>query len=97
MPPAPKQSTGLFHTAILYPTRKDLAAVVQRLINEGYPISGASEHGVSEAVYLDDPDGNGVELYRDRPEDEWPCHDDGSIHMVTEALDMEGLLDELVD
>jgi len=94
-PPAPKQSAGLFHTAILYPTRKDLAAAVQRLINEGYPISGASDHGVSEAIYLDDPDGNGVELYRDRPEDKWPCHEDGSLHMVTEPLDINGLLAEL--
>lgn len=65
--PAPKRSTGLFHTAILYPTRKDLATILQRLIDEKYPISGASDHGVSEAIYLDDPDQNGVELYWDRP------------------------------
>ena len=96
-PPAPKRSAGLFHTAILYPTRKDLAAAVQRLIDEGYPISGASDHGVSEAVYLDDPDGNGVELYCDRPKEEWKYEEDGSIHMVTEPLDMDSLLGELDD
>ena len=66
-PPAPRNSTGLYHTAILYPTRKDLAEILQRLIDEEYPIDGASDHGVSEAIYLTDPDGNGVELYHDRP------------------------------
>lgn len=70
-PPAPQNSAGLYHTAFLYPTRKDLAKILQRLIDAGYPISGASDHGVSEAIYLNDPDGNGVELYRDRPKDEW--------------------------
>ena len=95
--PASKRSAGLFHTAILYPTRKDLAAAVQRLFDDEYPISGASDHGVSEAIYLDDPDGNGVELYCDRPEEEWSYHEDGSIHMVTEPLDIESLLDELTD
>lgn len=93
--PAPKNSTGLFHVAILYPTRKDLAKIVQRLIDEEYPISGASDHGVSEAVYLDDPDSNGVELYRDRPKEEWTYKDDGSVEMVTRPLDLEGLLKEL--
>lgn len=94
-PPAPKRSTGLFHTAILYPNRRELAKIVKRLMESSYPISGASDHGVSEAIYLDDPDGNGVELYRDRPKDEWTYHDDGSIHMVTEPLDIDDLLGEL--
>lgn len=93
--PAPKDSAGLYHTAILYPTRKDLAEIVQRLMNEGYPISGASDHGVSEAIYLNDPDGNGVELYRDRPKEEWEYKEDGSVKMVTKPLDLEDLLKEL--
>jgi catechol 2,3-dioxygenase len=94
-PPAPLRSAGLFHAAFLYPTRKDLARIVKRLIDHGYPISGASDHGVSEAVYLDDPDGNGVELYRDRPQEEWRYRNDGTIEMVTEMLDLEDLLREL--
>lgn len=94
-PPAPKRSTGLFHTAILYPTRKDLAEILQRLIDTEYPISGASDHGVSEAIYLDDPNENGVELYWDRPENEWPRTDDEKIKMFTRALDVEDLLSEL--
>lgn len=94
-PPAPKRSAGLFHTAILYPTRKDLAEILQRLIDEQYPISGASDHGVSEAIYLDDPDQNGVELYWDRPKDQWPKKEDGSIDMFTKTLDVESLLGEL--
>lgn len=94
-PPAPKNSTGLFHTAILYPTRKDLAKIVQRLIDKEYPISGASDHGVSEAIYLNDPDGNGVELYRDRPREEWKYREDGSVEMVTRPLDLQELLKEL--
>lgn len=94
-PPAPKRSTGLFHTAILYPTRKDLAAILQRLIDHNYPISGASDHGVSEAIYLDDPDQNGVELYRDRPRDEWPETPEGNIDMYTRPLDVDDLLNEL--
>ena len=94
-PPAPKRSTGLFHTAILYPTRKDLAAILQRLIDHNYPISGASDHGVSEAIYLDDPDQNGVELYRDRPRDEWPETPEGNIGMYTRPLDVDDLLNEL--
>lgn len=93
--PASKRSTGLFHTAILYPTRRDLAVAVQRVIDAGCPISGASDHGVSEAIYLDDPDGNGVELYRDRPREDWDYNEDGSIHMVTEPLDLDDLLAEL--
>lgn len=94
-PPAPKRSAGLFHTAILYPTRKDLARILLRLIEAGYPLSGASDHGVSEAIYLDDPDENGVELYRDRPKEEWPLKDDGSIEMYTRPLDVQNLLSEL--
>lgn len=94
-PPAPKRSTGLFHTAILYPTRKDLAEILQRLIDKEYPISGASDHGVSEAIYLDDPDQNGMELYWDRPRDQWPKKEDGGIEMFTKALDVEDLLGEL--
>jgi|SRR5690606_34306460 len=94
-PPAPKNSAGLFHTAILYPTRKDLATIFQRIQWAGYPLTGASDHGVSEALYLDDPDGNGVELYWDRPKDEWPQKPDGSLEMYTRPLDMEGLLKEL--
>lgn len=94
-PPAPRKSTGLFHTAILYPTRKDLAEILQRLIDADYPLSGASDHGVSEALYLDDPDQNGVELYWDRPENEWPRNEDGSLNMFTKALDLQDLLNEL--
>lgn len=93
--PAPDYSTGLFHVAILYPTRKDLAIIVQRLLDKKYSLSGASDHGVSEAIYLEDPDGNGLELYRDRPQDLWPRNDDGSIAMWTKSLDMDGLLGEI--
>ena len=93
-PPA-RNTTGLFHTAILYPTRKDLATIFKRLVDAAYPISGASDHGVSEAIYLDDPDGNGVELYWDRPKEEWPVNPDGSLQMYTNPLDIESLLGEL--
>src|ERR1700748_1279638 len=91
-PPAPEYAPGLFHTAILYPERKDLAAILQRLINEKYPITGASDHGVSEAIYLVDPDGNADELYWDRPKEEWPLDANGELTMYTPRLDMEGLL-----
>ena len=94
-PPANTRGVGLFHTAILYPTRKDLAAILQRLMEQNYPLTGASDHGVSEALYLNDPDGNGLELYWDRPRGEWPKKEDGSIEMFTKRLDMEGLLKEL--
>jgi catechol 2,3-dioxygenase len=94
-PPAPEYAPGLYHTAILYPERKDLAAILQRLIDAKYPITGASDHGVSEAIYLDDPDGNGVELYWDRPRELWPLDDNGMMTMFTERLDVEGLLSEL--
>jgi catechol 2,3-dioxygenase len=93
-PPAPVRSAGLFHTAILYPTRKDLAITVKRLMDANYPLTGASDHGVSEAIYLNDPDSNGVELYWDRPKEEWPQNNDGSLNMYTIALDMESLLKE---
>ncbi len=93
--PAPVNSTGLFHVAILYPTRRDLAEILYRLIKAKYPIAGASDHAVSEAVYLSDPDNNGIELYRDRPESEWSYRDDGTIEMVTRPLDLQELLTEL--
>lgn len=93
--PPPVKSTGLFHTAILYPTRKDLAAILKRLIETGYPLSGASDHGVSEAIYLSDPDQNGVELYWDRPKEQWPENPDGSLNMYTKSLDLQDLLHEL--
>ena len=89
--PAPG-STGLFHLAILYATRADLADALRRLIAAGIPLTGASDHGVSEALYFDDPDGNGVELYRDRPEPEWPRDGDGGLKMFTRRLDLEDLL-----
>lgn len=94
-PPAPRNSAGLFHTAILYPTRKDLATIFQRLREAEYPLTGASDHGVSEALYLDDPDKNGIELYWDRPKGEWPKKPNGSLQMYTRPLDIEDLLNEL--
>src|SRR5678815_1048291 len=90
--PAPRNAAGLFHTAILYPTRADLATALRRLMEADYPLTGASDHGVSEALYLDDPDKNGVELYWDRPKEEWPIQPDGSIAMFTKPLDLESLL-----
>jgi len=92
--PPPPGSTGLFHLAIRYPTRAALAAAVRRLAEAGVPLTGASDHGVSEAVYLADPDGNGIELYRDRPREEWPRGEDGAIDMFTAPLDLEDLLAE---
>ena len=89
--PAPG-TTGLYHFAILYPDRAALAAAVRRVLEHGVAIEGASDHGVSEAVYLRDPDGNGVELYRDRPESEWRRRDDGTIAMQTRPLDLPALL-----
>jgi catechol 2,3-dioxygenase len=95
-PPAPRHNAGLFHTAILYPTRKDLAIAYKRLLDLKYPsITGASDHGVSEAIYLDDPDSNGVELYWDRQRNLWPQNPDGSIQMFTKTLDLEDLLLEI--
>ena len=96
-PAAPQHSAGLFHTAILYPARKDLAIILQRLIDAKYPVTGASDHGVSEALYMNDPDGNGVELYWDRPQAEWPIVKEGNLQMGTEALDLTGLLKEQFD
>ena len=93
--PATVHAPGLFHTAILYPTRKDLAFILQRLIDAKYPLTGASDHGVSEALYLDDPDGNGVELYWDKPKEQWPVDAAGNLTMVTEHLDLQDLLSEL--
>ncbi len=90
--PAPVTSSGLFHVAILYPSRKDLAVAVQRLAAVTYPLSGASDHGVSEAIYLDDPDQNGVELYWDRPKSEWPVDSDGNLLMKTDPLDLYSLM-----
>ncbi|MEK6477227.1 VOC family protein [Catalinimonas sp. 4WD22] len=94
-PPATKKAPGLFHTAIAYPSRKDLAIIFQRLRDASYPFTGAADHGVSEALYLDDPDENGVELYWDKPREEWPKKADGSLDMYTARLDVEGLLREL--
>ncbi len=91
-PPAPVHSAGLFHTAILYAERSELAVALKRLLDAGYPLTGTADHGVSEALYLDDPDGNGVELYWDRPHDQWPVAADGSIDMYTKALDIQNLL-----
>jgi catechol 2,3-dioxygenase len=95
-PPPPAHSTGLFHVAIRYPDRRSLADALRRLSSAGIPPSGASDHGVSEALYLSDPDGNGIELYRDRPREEWPRTPGGEeIAMVTEPLDLHDLLSEL--
>ena len=91
-PPAPNNQPGLFHTAILFPTRRDLAQIALRLLEEAYPLTGAADHGVSEAIYLDDPDGNGVELYWDRPQEDWPKNADGTIEMFTRKLNLEELL-----
>ena len=93
--PAPKQMPGLFHTAILYATRKDLAIILKRLMDANYPLTGFADHGVSEAIYLDDPDGNGVELYWDKPKEQWPFDADGNLQMVTEQLNIESLLSEI--
>ena len=94
-PPAPLRSAGLYHTAIVYPTRKDLATILKRLLDAGYPLTGTSDHGVSEAIYLNDPDGNGVELYWDRPKEAWPRDEKGELTMGTESLDVKALLAEL--
>lgn len=92
--PPPPGHTGLYHHAILFPTRKSLAEAFKRLIDAGHPLTGASDHGVSEALYLDDPDGNGVELYRDRPVEEWPRDANGNLTMYSHHLDLENLLAE---
>ncbi|MFN7703124.1 MAG: VOC family protein [Chryseotalea sp.] len=94
-PPPPARSTGLFHTAIHYPTRKDLAIICKRVNDYKYPFTGFADHGVSEALYLNDPDQNGVELYWDKPKEVWPKKADGSLEMFTKALDLNDLLGEL--
>ncbi len=94
--PAPERAPGLYHTAILYPERKDLATILQRLLDAKYPhITGVSDHSVSEAIYLDDPDKNGVELYWDRPKELWPTDQNGHLTMFTRQLDIPDLLAEL--
>jgi len=90
--PPPPGHTGLFHVAVLFPTREGLAQAVKRVLDAGVLLTGASDHGVSEAIYLNDPDGNGVELYWDRPREEWPRTADGELTMFTRPLDLGGLL-----
>ena len=94
-PPAPMGHSGLYHFAILYPTRRELALALKRLMDAGYPLTGVADHGVSEALYLNDPDGIGVELYVDRPRAQWKVSNDSEVEMVTEPLDIEDLLKEL--
>jgi catechol 2,3-dioxygenase len=94
-PPPPPGSTGLYHLAILYPTRAALADALRRLIEAGVPLDGAADHGVSEALYLRDPDQNGVELYRDRPPADWPRTADGTLDMYTHPLDVRKLFAEV--
>jgi catechol 2,3-dioxygenase len=96
-PPPPPGTTGLYHAAILYPTRAALGDALRRLRGAGLPLDGASDHGVSEALYLRDPDGNGLELYWDRPEEEWPRTPDGGLSMVTRPLDLRSLIREGAD
>lgn len=92
--PPPRGTTGLYHLAILYPTRVELADALRRVLTAGIELDGASDHGVSEALYLRDPDGNGVELYWDRPKEQWPHTPDGELNMVTNPLDLKALLQE---
>jgi catechol 2,3-dioxygenase len=92
--PPPQGATGLYHLAILYPNRAQLADAVRRVLTAGVAIEGASDHGVSEAVYLRDPDGNGIELYRDRPKEDWPRTPDGEVNMITKPLDLDAVLEE---
>ena len=92
--PPPPGTTGLYHVAVVYPTRAELADALRRILKAGIPLEGASDHGVSEALYLRDPDGNGVELYWDRPKERWPRTADGSLNMFTHALDLGALLNE---
>jgi catechol 2,3-dioxygenase len=93
-PPAPRGSAGLYHFAILYPTRKELARALKRLLEHGVMLDGAADHGVSEALYLHDPDGNGIELYRDRDRSEWPLTPEGKLAMYNAPVDLEQLLRE---
>lgn len=92
--PPPPGHTGLYHTAFLYPDRASLADALRRVLAAGIPLDGAADHGVSEAIYLRDPDGNGVELYRDRPESDWPRDQSGQLAMVNSRFDLRRLLDE---
>jgi catechol 2,3-dioxygenase len=92
--PPPPGTTGLYHHAILFPNRASLARALKRLVDAPWPLTGASDHGVSEAIYLDDPDGNGVELYRDRPRDEWEHDPSGQVVMYVRPLDLGALLAE---
>jgi catechol 2,3-dioxygenase len=92
--PPPPGHTGLYHTAFLFPDRASLGAAIRRVVDAGIPLDGAADHGVSEAVYLTDPDGNGVELYRDRPEAEWPRDANGKLAMVNKRLDVAALIAE---
>lgn len=93
--PPPHGHTGMYHVAFLYPNRKELARVLKRVIDAGYPIEGASDHGVSEAIYLRDPDNNGVEIYVDRPKETWTVGNDGLLEMITEPLDIQSILNEI--
>jgi catechol 2,3-dioxygenase len=93
-PPPARGTTGLYHVAILFPDRASLATVVRRVLDAGIALEGASDHGVSEAIYLRDPDGNGLELYRDRPEVEWSRAADGTVVMISAPLDLQALLAE---
>lgn len=90
--PPPRGHTGLYHTAFLYPDRKALAQVYRSVLDAGLSLTGWADHGVSVAIYLDDPDGNGVELYYDKPRDEWPTNEDGSIKMFNKRFDLDALL-----
>ncbi|WP_424812841.1 VOC family protein [Roseococcus sp. YIM B11640] len=92
--PPPEGHTGLYHVAVLYPDRASLAVMLKRVLDAGIELEGASDHGVSEALYLRDPDGNGVELYRDRPREEWPVDGQGRMTMFTRRLDVRALLAE---
>ena len=95
--PPPNNTTGLFHFALLYPTRKDLALIYRRISDQNYPLMGVADHGVSESIYLSDPDGNGLELYCDRNPDLWPRDAEGKVKMYTQPLDLKNLLEELND
>ncbi len=96
-PAPPPNTTGLYHVAFLYPTRRELADALQRVLNAGIQLDGAADHGVSEALYLRDPDNNGVELYWDRPKSEWPRDANGTLSMYTHPLDLQGLMAALND
>ena len=91
----PPGHTGLYHTAILYPSRGELAKALKTLLNADYPLQGAADHGVSEAIYLSDPDGNSVELYYDKPKEKWPRKQNGELDMFTKPLDLDRLLSEI--